>query len=79
MKTDPGLQTTHDIRERISRAHGNDPRRLVEYFMELQRRFAGRPPPAAKAGGSRRTSRRSGPAFGRPLIGKAFGKSSDLR
>ena len=47
MKTDPGLQPTRDIREQISRDHGNDPRRLVEYYMEFQRRFAERlrPPP----------------------------------
>lgn len=42
MKTDPALQTTRDIRERISRDHENDPRRLVEYYMNFQRRFAGK-------------------------------------
>ena len=42
MKTDLGLQPTRDIRERISRDHGNDPRRLVEYYMEFQRRFVAR-------------------------------------
>lgn len=47
MKTDLGLQPTRDIRERISRDHGNDPRRLVEYYMRFQLRFAERlrPPP----------------------------------
>lgn len=47
MKTDPGLKPTRDIRERISRDHGNDPRRLVEYYMKFQLRFAERlrPPP----------------------------------
>ncbi|HHK42625.1 MAG TPA: hypothetical protein ENJ50_09435 [Planctomycetaceae bacterium] len=47
MQTDPGLQPTRDIRVRISRNHGNDPRRLVEYYIEFQRRFAERlrPPP----------------------------------
>jgi hypothetical protein len=50
MKTDPGLQPTRDIRERISRNQGNDPRRLVEYYIEFQRRFADRlrPPPKRK-------------------------------
>jgi len=42
MKIDLGLQPTRDIRERISRDHGNDPRRLVEYYMEFQRRFVER-------------------------------------
>ena len=47
MKTDPGLQPTRDIRERISRDHGNDPRRLVEYYTKFQLGFAERlrPPP----------------------------------
>jgi hypothetical protein len=47
MKTDPGLQPTREVREQISRDHGNDPRRLVEYYMEFQRRFSERllPPP----------------------------------
>ena len=48
MKSDPGLQPTRDVRERISRDHGNDPRRLVEYYIEFQRRFSERllSPPA---------------------------------
>jgi hypothetical protein len=48
MKPDPGLQPTRDIREKISRELGNDPRRLVEYYMNYQRRFADRlrSPPA---------------------------------
>ena len=42
MKPDPGLEATRAIREKISREHGNDPKRLVEYYIEHQRRFAGR-------------------------------------
>ena len=42
MKTDPGLQATREVRERISREFGNDPRRLIEYYMEYQRKFANR-------------------------------------
>ena len=47
MRTDPGLKPTRDIRKKISRDLGNDPQRLVEYYMEYQRRFADRlrPPP----------------------------------
>ena len=51
MKTDPGLQPTRDIRERISRDHGNDPRRLVEYYVEFQRPFAARLRPPSKREG----------------------------
>ncbi len=46
MKPDPGLQPTRDIREKISRELGNDPRRLVEYYMDYQRQFGDRLRPA---------------------------------
>ena len=39
---DPGLEATRAVREKISREHGNDPKHLVEYYIEHQRRFAGR-------------------------------------
>ena len=42
MKPDPGLEPTREVRRSISREHGNDPRRLVEYYMEYQRRFGER-------------------------------------
>ena len=42
MNGDPGLQATRTIREKISREHGNDARRLVEHYMDYQRRFADR-------------------------------------
>jgi hypothetical protein len=42
MKADQGLEPTREVRTRISREHGNDPRRLVAYYMEYQQRFANR-------------------------------------
>ena len=42
MSTDCGLEATRAIREKISREHGNDPRRLVEYYMRYQEQFADR-------------------------------------
>jgi hypothetical protein len=42
MKPDPGLQPTRDIRAKISREFGNDPHRLVEYYMSYQRKFGAR-------------------------------------
>lgn len=42
MKPDPGLERTREVRTRISREHGNDLRRLGEYYMEYQRQFAER-------------------------------------
>ena len=42
MKPDPGLEATREVRKRISREHDNDPRRLVEYYIEYQRRFSDR-------------------------------------
>lgn len=46
MKADPGLQPTRDVREKISRELDNDPRRLVGYYIEYQRRFVHRLRPA---------------------------------
>jgi len=42
MKPDRGLEATREVRTRVSREHGNDPRRLVAYYMEYQQRFAAR-------------------------------------
>ena len=39
---DLGLEATRAAREKISREHGNDTRRLVEHYMDYQRRFADR-------------------------------------
>lgn len=63
MKPDPGLQPTRDVRTKISREHDNDPQRLVEYYMEYQRRFADRlrwAPPAE--GLPRKTGEQGDPA-----------------
>ncbi|MBM4025943.1 MAG: hypothetical protein FJ280_11140 [Planctomycetes bacterium] len=46
MKPDPGLKPTRDIRVKISREFGNDPRRLVEYYLAYQRKFGTRLRPA---------------------------------
>ena len=42
MNTDRGLEATRAVREKISHEHGNDPRRLVEYYIKYQERFADR-------------------------------------
>jgi len=42
MSSDRGLEATRAIREKISREHHNDPRRLVEYYIRYQERFAHR-------------------------------------
>lgn len=66
MKTDLGLQPTRDVRERISREHGNDPQRLVEYYMKYQRKFAGRlRPPPEQDGAAERADATDRPAVGR--------------
>lgn len=42
MEPDPGLEPTRAIREKISAEHGNDPRRLIEHYIEYQIQFADR-------------------------------------
>jgi hypothetical protein len=42
MRPERGLEVTRAIREKIAREHGNDPRRLVEYYLGYQKRFAER-------------------------------------
>jgi hypothetical protein len=42
MSPERGLEVTRAIREKIAREHGNDPRRLVEYYLGYQERFAER-------------------------------------
>lgn len=37
MKDDPAIKRIRDVRHRISEEHGHDPKRLVAYYMELQR------------------------------------------
>ncbi len=50
MKPDPGLQPTRDIRVKISHELGNDPHRLVEYYMAYQRSLDSRSRPAPGGG-----------------------------
>lgn len=42
MSEDPGLTEVRRVRERISREHGNDVRKLAEFLMEYQKQFADR-------------------------------------
>ena len=37
MKDDPAIKRIRDVRHQISEEHGHDPKRLVAYYMELQR------------------------------------------
>ena len=70
MKTDPGLQPTRAIREKISRELGNDPRRLVEYYMSYQRRFADRLRPAPASDEIRNEAAEQADAPDRPSAGR---------
>ena len=38
MKDDPAIKRIRDVRHRISEEHGHDPKRIVAYYMELQRK-----------------------------------------
>lgn len=38
-KTDPALEAIRKVRREISREFDNDPARLIEHYMELQRRM----------------------------------------
>lgn len=71
MKADPGLQPTRAIREKISREHGNDPRRLVEHYMNYQRRFADRLRPSPASDEVRdETAEQQADASDRPSAGR---------
>ena len=37
MKDDPAIRRIRDVRHQISEEHGHDPKRLVAYYLELQR------------------------------------------
>jgi hypothetical protein len=45
---DPLIDEVREVRLRISQEFGNDPRRLVEHYMELQKKYADRLIYAAK-------------------------------
>jgi hypothetical protein len=40
-KPDPALETIRKVRREISREFGDDPVRLIEHYMELQRNMQG--------------------------------------
>ena len=42
MKPDPAIATVREVRLAISREFGNDPTRIVEYYMRMQLRFEDR-------------------------------------
>lgn len=46
MKTDPGIMRTRDARQGISASVGDDPARLVAYYIAMQERFSARLHPA---------------------------------
>lgn len=66
MQPDPGLEPTREVRKQISRDLGNDPRRLVEYYMEYQRKFVDRlRPPKHHASTAEHADTVGRPATGR--------------
>jgi hypothetical protein len=42
MKSDPAIGRTRDVRRQISASLGNDPAKLVQYYIEMQKRFGAR-------------------------------------
>ncbi len=42
MKTDPAIKRTRDARRAISASVGDDPVKIVEYYIQMQERFAAR-------------------------------------
>ena len=42
MKTDAGIKPTRDARRRISASVADDPAKLVEHYIEMQKRFGAR-------------------------------------
>jgi hypothetical protein len=42
MKTDPAIRRTRDARRGISASAGDDPVKIVEYYIQMQKRFAAR-------------------------------------
>jgi len=46
MKTDAAIRQTRDARYSISASVADDPVRLVEYYIAMQKRFAGRLQPS---------------------------------
>lgn len=42
MKSDPAIKRTRDARQQISSSVGDDPVRMVEYYIAIQGRFGAR-------------------------------------
>ena len=42
MKSDPAIERIRDARREISASLGDDPAKLVEYYIEMQKRFGAR-------------------------------------
>ncbi len=42
MKEDPGIAWIREVRHRISQEFGHDPRRLVDYYKDLQKQHKDR-------------------------------------
>lgn len=42
MKTDPAIRRTRDARRGISASVDDDPVKIVEYYLDMQKRFAAR-------------------------------------
>jgi len=42
MKTDLGIKRTRDARQRISASVADDPAKMVDYYVEMQKRFGAR-------------------------------------
>jgi hypothetical protein len=42
MHEDPAISRVREVRQRISREFDNDPKKLVEYYMQLQERHKDR-------------------------------------
>jgi len=42
MNTDPAIKRTRDARRRISVSVADDPAKMVEYYIEMQKRFGAR-------------------------------------
>jgi hypothetical protein len=38
-KDDPTIERIRETRHQISEAHGHDPQQIVEYYLELQKKF----------------------------------------
>lgn len=42
MKNDPAIEQTRDARRRISASVADDPAKMVDYYIEMQKRFTAR-------------------------------------